>query len=214
MNMTPIKKRSLVDQIYDELRNGIIEMRFEGGEHINVNALQQKLGVSCTPIREAINRLQQEGLIVYENNVGATILQISDKDVVDIQQLATALHCTAVRLSMSRPDCSSLIGELESQFNDYCHAQTVKDEVYAVKEFFGAYYHNCDNERLEKSLLSIQGQQLLLRNMYAVRCKKRAMDAELFELILFQTKAGDIKGVCSSMEIYSERIVTALTAKS
>ena len=54
------------------LRGDIITLRRPLGSKLNVNELQDELGVSCTPIREAVNRLQQEGLVVYENNVGAT----------------------------------------------------------------------------------------------------------------------------------------------
>ena len=72
--MAAIKKQSLVDQIYQRLRENIITMQLPLGSHLNVNELQSQMGVSCTPIREAINRLQQEGLVVYENNVGARVL--------------------------------------------------------------------------------------------------------------------------------------------
>ena len=71
------------------------------GSRVNVNEWQESLGVSCPPIREAINRLQQEGLIVYENNVGARVLTLDARDVEEITQLATTLHCAAARLSMA-----------------------------------------------------------------------------------------------------------------
>lgn len=58
--MAAIKKQSLVDQIYQRLRENIITMQLPLGSHLNVNELQSQMGVSCTPIREAINRLQQE----------------------------------------------------------------------------------------------------------------------------------------------------------
>ena len=63
--MLSIKKRSLVDMVYDKLRGAIIQLQLPLGSKLNVNELQDKIGVSCTPIREAINRLQQEGLVVY-----------------------------------------------------------------------------------------------------------------------------------------------------
>ena len=100
--MAAIKKRSLVDQVYERLRSDIITLRLPLGSRVNVNELQDTLGVSCTPIREALNRLQQEGLIEYENNVGARVIALTAKDVEEIQHLATTLHCAAVRLAMER----------------------------------------------------------------------------------------------------------------
>ena len=72
--MARIKKASLVDQIYSRLREDIITLKIPMGTRLNVNELQSELGVSCTPIREAVNRLQQEELVIYENNVGARVL--------------------------------------------------------------------------------------------------------------------------------------------
>jgi DNA-binding GntR family transcriptional regulator len=68
--MAMFDKRSLVDQVYEELRKEIVTLKYPLGSKINVNELQNEMGVSCTPIREAINRLQQEGLIVYKNKLG------------------------------------------------------------------------------------------------------------------------------------------------
>lgn len=93
--MAAIKKQSLVDQIYQRLRENIITMQLPLGSHLNVNELQSQMGVSCTPIREAINRLQQEGLVVYENNVGARVLMLDEHDVREIQELAATLQVTA-----------------------------------------------------------------------------------------------------------------------
>ena len=106
-----IKKNSLVDQVYEELRNGIISLRIPLGSRLNVNELQDTLQVSCTPIREAINRLQQEGLVTYENNVGARVLNLDEHDVEEIQQLAMTLHREAIRLAMEREDHAILLSE-------------------------------------------------------------------------------------------------------
>ena len=58
-----IKRYSLVDQVHDQLRKDIVSLQLPLGSKVNVNELQETLGVSCTPIREAVNRLQQEGLV-------------------------------------------------------------------------------------------------------------------------------------------------------
>ena len=60
--MAILKKQSLVDQIYDQIRYEIIELAVPLGSRLNVSELQERYGVSSTPIREAINRLQKEGL--------------------------------------------------------------------------------------------------------------------------------------------------------
>lgn len=117
--MAAIKKQSLVDQIYQRLRENIITMQLPLGSHLNVNELQSQMGVSCTPIREAINRLQQEGLVVYENNVGARVLMLDEHDVREIQELAATLQVTAVRLALRQGDRQRMALEIREQIRRY-----------------------------------------------------------------------------------------------
>ena len=138
--MLSIKKQSLVDMVYDKLREAIIQLKLPLGSKLNVNELQNQIGVSCTPIREAINRLQQEGLVVYENNVGAHIISLEPHDVLEIQQLAMTLHCAAIRLAMVNGDREVIVSELKERLEEYVHARNPHDEVMAVKEFLGTYY--------------------------------------------------------------------------
>ena len=63
--MAILKIQSLVDQIYDEIKKQIIELIIPLGSKLNVSGLQDKFGVSSTPIREAINRLQKDGIVEY-----------------------------------------------------------------------------------------------------------------------------------------------------
>ena len=124
--MAAIKKRSLVDQVYEMLRGDIITLRRPLGSKLNVNELQDELGVSCTPIREAVNRLQQEGLVVYENNVGAHILDLDQHDITEIEQLAMTLHCAAIRLAMAHGDRAAIVTGLEKYLEEYRRARNVQ----------------------------------------------------------------------------------------
>ena len=118
--MAEIQKVSLVDQVYNQLRRDIISLRRPLGSRLNVSELQNEFNVSCTPIREAINRLQQEGLVTYKNNAGASILSLSAHDVEEIQQLALTLHCEAMRLAMNVEKARPIIiAEIEKRLRDY-----------------------------------------------------------------------------------------------
>ena len=208
--MAAIKKRSLVDQVYEVLRRDIITLRRPLGSKLNVNELQEELEVSCTPIREAVNRLQQEGLVVYKNNVGAHILDLEEHDVIEIVQLAMALHCAAIRLAMAHGDKSAMVTELEKNLEDYKRAQNVQSEVMAVNGFVGTYYHHCGNRRLDASMLSIQGQQLLLRYIYANCLTRRGSNAEDFEAMLEATRAGNADKICAGLQANTDRSIPTL----
>ena len=204
--MLSIKKRSLVDMVYDKLRGAIIQLQLPLGSKLNVNELQDKIGVSCTPIREAINRLQQEGLVVYENNVGAHIISLEPHDVLEIQQLAMTLHCAAIRLAMVNGDRNIIVSELKQRLSEYSSAKNEHDEVMAIKEFLGTYYHNCGNRRLDQHMLAIQGQQMLLRYIFAHCVSQRAADIGVFQQMLAETMNGDAEAVCDLLQKYTDHM--------
>ena len=208
--MAAIKKRSLVDQVYEMLRGDIITLRRPLGSKLNVNELQDELGVSCTPIREAVNRLQQEGLVVYENNVGAHILDLDQHDITEIEQLAMTLHCAAIRLAMAPGDRAAIVTGLEKYLEEYRRARNVQSEVMAVNRFVGTFYAHCGNRRLDANMISIQGQQLLLRYIYADCLTERGSHVEDFEGMLEAARRGDAEEVCVCLQRNTDRCIPVL----
>lgn len=208
--MSAIKKSSLVDQVYQRLRNEIITMKRPMGSKLNVNDMQELLGVSCTPIREAINRLQQEGLVVYENNIGAHVLRLKEHDVLEIQQLAGTLHCAAARLAMENGNRDVISAELEKHLEDYKIARNVQSEVMAVNRFIGTFYHNCGNLRLDNSMISIQGQQLLLRYIYAGSVPERSKLGDDYQKMLDMVRLGDTEGLCAAIQENADKATPVL----
>lgn len=164
--MAPIKRTSLVDQVHDQIRADIIAMTYPLGGKLNVNELQEVYGVSSTPLREAITRLQAEGLVTYENNVGARVISLSDKDIVEIQDLALTLHSAAVRFSMERGDLNKLAEEVRQHAEAYQSAKSGNNRIKHIFCLIGAFYRFSGNTRLDMNMKIIQGQQLILRHLY------------------------------------------------
>lgn len=208
--MSLIKKRSLVDQVYERLRRDIISLVLPLGSRVNVNELQESLGVSCTPIREAINRLQQEGLIVYENNVGARVLTLDARDVEEITQLATTLHCAAARLSMENTDHQVLAQELSARIQDFAAARTPQQQWEGVHRLMEVFYLHCGNRRLDQSMLAIQGQQLLLRNLYAAHGMDMEANLQDFRAMLRGVEHGQPQDVCQALYTNAQRAAQAV----
>ena len=84
--MREFKTVSLADQVYDRLENDIIQGVYPKGEILTELKLAEQLGVSRTPIREALRRLEQERLIV-DAGKGSRVLGISEDDVLDIMHI-------------------------------------------------------------------------------------------------------------------------------
>lgn len=207
--MARIRKESLVDQIYSKLREDIITMKLPMGARLNVNELQTELGVSCTPIREAVNRLQQEDLVCYENNVGARVLTLNEHDVCEIQELALTLQKAAVRLAMKNGDREAMVREISEQIDRYEAARTPRESVKAVHNLIGVFYHHCGNGRLDRSMIAIQGQVLLLRYIYA-ECPGCLDHTGDWREVLEGVIKGDGEAACAALQKYSDSFTPAV----
>lgn len=92
------------DWAYRELRRAILELELEPGEVIGEVETATRLGVSRTPLREALARLLADGLLVPEGARGLAVAPISAEDVAQLTELREALDAQAVRLAAQRRD--------------------------------------------------------------------------------------------------------------
>lgn len=92
------KTISLADQVFEHLETDILSGKYQRGESLTEIKLCAELGVSRTPIREALRRLEQEHLI-EEAPKGMTVVGITEKDLADIFQIRAALEGKAAELA-------------------------------------------------------------------------------------------------------------------
>jgi DNA-binding GntR family transcriptional regulator len=99
----PIKKReNLRAKVYFELKNSILEFELKPGEKIQETKIAEALGVSRTPIREALNKLEQEGLIKIISNKGYYVSDVTSKEIEELYDVREALEIFAVRAAFKR----------------------------------------------------------------------------------------------------------------
>ena len=87
---------SMVDEAYRLMRSMILDNKWAPGHRALEQALAQELGMSRTPVREALIRLQKEGLVEVMPRHGMRVLPVSPDDMRDIYELLTAIEATAV----------------------------------------------------------------------------------------------------------------------
>ena len=92
------KTVSLADQVFEHIERDILSGKYERGEIITESKLSAELGVSRTPIREALRRLEQEQLI-EESGKGSIVIGISEKDLEDIFLIRKQLECLAASMA-------------------------------------------------------------------------------------------------------------------
>jgi len=95
MELAKIQRERAVDAVYQALRQAIVSSLMKPGERLNVDELAQKLGVSLTPVRSAIQQLANEGLVEIRPRSGTFVASLSPQDVEETFEIRCALECLA-----------------------------------------------------------------------------------------------------------------------
>ena len=208
--MAILKKQSLVDQLYEELRNEIINLKYPLGEKLVASDLEKKYQVSSTPVREALNRLQREGLVEYENNIGAKIITIEEKDVYEIQELAMTLNKAAIRFSMEKSDHRKIAEEVDKYIGEYEEAKSPRERTMCVHRLIGVFYKYSGNRRLDMNMGILKGQQLILRNLYNNAVGLKVSSSEYYKRMKQEILKGNTEGVIKALEEDGESAIPVI----
>jgi DNA-binding GntR family transcriptional regulator len=128
-------------QVYVALRDAIITAELEPGQRLSENELAESLGVSRTPVREALARLRDERFVQIVPQLGTFVTRISTAAVEDAQFVREALECAAVRLAAVRAtehDISALDGLIRRQQEVVDHSDDVDRFAVLDDEFHAA----------------------------------------------------------------------------
>src|SRR5882724_10221586 len=94
-----LRTRSRADFVYDSLRDAISDGRIAAGERVREEEIARNLGVSRTPVREALQRLQQRGLLVLGAGRGLVVAQLSQYQVLQLYAMREILEGSAARFA-------------------------------------------------------------------------------------------------------------------
>lgn len=97
---TPLTRRCLSDDAYAQLRDWIIDGTLAPGEALRDEALAEALGMSRTPVRDALQRLENEGLVITSSTRRTTVSPVTLKQARDIYPITVSLEVLALRLAL------------------------------------------------------------------------------------------------------------------
>ncbi|WP_100409186.1 GntR family transcriptional regulator [Acidovorax sp. 69] len=101
---TPTRTPPLVDQAFAQLRHDVLSGTYGAGAKLKLDELQTAYGFSSSPLREALSRLAQEGLIRADERRGFRVAAISEEDLADITRMRVMLDVQALRESIAHGD--------------------------------------------------------------------------------------------------------------
>ena len=127
-----IVSQSLADQVYELVKSEILKGNIKGGEKIREEELATQFGVSRTPIREALTRLAEYGLITVAPRSHAAVVKISDRAASDIAALRVELERFAIR-TMTDEGFSSILNQISRYAADCQYALSVGERAKAFE---------------------------------------------------------------------------------
>ena len=107
----PVKQPPAADRVYAHVKEGVLERRYEGGALLTEGELADAVGVSRTPVREALLRLEAEGLIKLYPKKGALVLPVSAQEIADVVETRQLVEEHAARKAV--PASPRLLARLE-----------------------------------------------------------------------------------------------------
>lgn len=165
----------LRDVVFNTLRQAILKGELEPGERLMEIQLAERLGVSRTPIREAIRKLELEGLVLMIPRKGAEVAKISEKSLRDVLELRRSLEELAIELACQRMTKEE-IDELEDAQRAFRKAVDSKDVMLMAEtdeKYHEIIYQGTKNSRLVQILNNLREQMYRYRLEYIKDADKR-----------------------------------------
>lgn len=158
----------LRDVVFQTLRKAILRGELKPGERLMEIALANKLGVSRTPVREAIRMLEQEGLVIMIPRKGAQVAQITMKDLNDVLEVRMGLEELAMQFACKRitPEQVAELRRALLEIERLLATDDVTALAQADVDFHDIIYHATDNRRLNQIINNVREQMYRYRVEY------------------------------------------------
>lgn len=202
----------LRDVVFNTLRQAILRGELEPGERLPEIQLADKLGVSRTPIREAIRKLELEGLVIMIPRKGAVVAEITEKSLRDVLEVRRALEELSVKLACEKIQ-EEEIEELKvaaKEFEDALKTGDVTAYAEADVKFHDIIYHTTDNERLIQLLNNLSEQMYRYRVEYLKREDSHETLLAEHQYIIEMLGKRDVKRAVEAVCTHVDNQVTAV----
>jgi DNA-binding GntR family transcriptional regulator len=183
----------LRDVVFNTLRQAILRGELKPGDRLMEIQLANKLGVSRTPIREAIRKLELEGLVRMIPRRGAEVAQITEKSLQDVLEVRRALEELAVQLTCSRITKEGIeeLRRAEKNFEKILGSSDITAVAEADVAFHDIIYRTTDNQKLIQLLNQFREQMYRYRVEYLKRSEFHKQILEEHRKIVDAIEKGD-----------------------
>jgi DNA-binding GntR family transcriptional regulator len=208
---TKISLSSLGDHVYELLWQQIANHELRPGDKLSDVHVSMELGVSRTPVREALQRLAQDGIVRAESRRGFYVASFSSQDVREIYDLRTALETLAVWLACSNVSDAEIdaaqraLDDVTQRMNT--DDDTARDTFLKIdRDFHQLLLRNAHNGRLAASMNALQA-QISVFQVYGIHLKSLVTESiEHHQAILLALKHRDCQAAERAMEQHIQEV--------
>ena len=200
------KNLPLRDIVFRKIRRAILRGELAPGQRLMEMKLADRMGVSRTPVREAIQMLEKDGLVVTVPHRGAIVADIRDKDLREVLEVREALEVLAVRLAcrrMAEADFDRLAAA-EAVFEAAIHREEVDviELAEADQEFHNVIYEGAENDKLLLLAHNMREQMYRFRIEHLKTPESREQLASDHRHILESLRARDAEAAAHRIEAH------------
>jgi len=183
-DQTMLRTGSRADFVFESLRDAIWDGRIARGERVREEEIARNLGVSRTPVREALQRLQQRGLLVVGAGRGLVVAELSHDQVIELYAMREVLEGSAARFAAQRA-AEAEIAILTRLQRELRHATNdARMLVMLNRRFHQAIYHAAHNQYLMQTLETLHDSLALLNHTTFSMPKRKESDDEHRKIVL------------------------------
>jgi DNA-binding GntR family transcriptional regulator len=216
MSMRPIDRPpSLTETVTERLRSLIVSGELALGQALSERQLAEALGVSKTPVREALALLRAEGLVRIMPQRGVEVFTLSAREVVEICELRQTLEAAAMRYAFARHP-HSLVDGLAEVTDRMIEARTVDDVrgyLAADTAFHQVLFAHCGNDLLAEAYQRYVGKVAALRTHLAAKPRHTEQSFEEHLAMVRSLRQGEIEKALRILDIHIARTRTTYSAE-
>jgi DNA-binding GntR family transcriptional regulator len=160
------KPLTRADEIYNQIRTEILELNLRPGDQLDEDGLATKYGVSRTPVREALRRLGSDGLVTVRPHRGASVSEISLREIWEIEQICEIAEPFAARIAAGRVPLETVEELKQAHLDSEIVNPQREDYIRYMKldvQFHGVILDAAGNETMSEIITHLH------RRMNAVR---------------------------------------------
>jgi GntR family transcriptional regulator, rspAB operon transcriptional repressor len=217
MEFIKLQRQRAADEVYQALRQAIVNYHIKPGERLDVEDLSAKFGVSLTPVRGALQQLATEGLVEIRPRSGTFVASLTAQDVEETFQLRCALECLAAEQGIRNIGPKEL-RRLKELVRSLRKPVVTEDDRKAHErdnfELHQIIVRSCSNRRLQENYDALNA-HIKIARIHAADAGWRARLGEEqaeHEAIVAAIAKGDVDQLCKALRKHVYRAKDVLVA--